>query len=92
MFAAVLSIAPGEARAFPDEPYSLDEGRKAHTKRFHLLGELGLFAGKLEGEQRSIVLSPLLEMRFQLTYNFLMQVQWGMAYANVDRDPDGDIP
>ena len=92
VFAAVLSIAPGEARAFPEEPYSLDEGRKAHTKRFHLLGELGLFAGKLEGEQRSIVLSPLLEMRFQLTYNFLMQVQWGMAYANVDLDPDGNIP
>ena len=84
LFAAVLWMAPGEARAYPEEPYSLDEGRKAHTKRFHLLGEIGLFAGKLDGDQRSIVLSPLFEMRFQLAYSFLMQVQWGFSYANVD--------
>ena len=84
LFAAVLWMAPGEARAFPEEPYSLDEGPKAHTKRFHLLGELGLFAGELGGDQRSIVLSPLFEMRFQLAYSFLMQVQWGFSYANVD--------
>ena len=87
----VWAVTPGEARAFPDEPYSLDEGKKAHTKRFHILGELGLFAGKLEGEQRSIILSPLFEMRFQFTYNFLMQIQWGMSYANVDRDAEGNI-
>ncbi|MGB5311508.1 MAG: hypothetical protein WBN38_05510, partial [Polyangiales bacterium] len=84
LFAAVLWMAPGQARAYPEEPYTLDEGPKAHTKRFHLLGELGLFAGKLDGDQRSIVLSPLFEMRFQLAYNFLMQVQWGFSYANVD--------
>ena len=82
------TLAPGEARAYPDEPFSLDEGRRAHTKRFHVLGELGMFAGKLEGDQRSIVMSPLFEMRFQLTYSFLMQVQWGMSYANVDRGED----
>lgn len=92
LFAAVLWLTPGEARAFPDEPYSLDEGKKAHTKRFHILGELGIFAGKLEGEQRSIIVSPLIEMRLQLTYSVLMQVVWGMSYANVDRDPDGNIP
>jgi hypothetical protein len=84
LFGAVLWMAPGEARAYPEEPYSLDEGSKAHTKRFHILGELGLFAGKLEGDQRSIVLSPIFEMRLQLSYNFLMQVQWGFSYANVD--------
>jgi len=88
VFATVLWMAPGEARAFPEEPYSLDEGKKAHTKRFHILGELGLFAGKLEGEQRSIVLSPLFEMRFQLAYSFLMQVQWGFSYANLDREDE----
>ncbi|UCF48393.1 MAG: hypothetical protein JSU89_14700 [Myxococcales bacterium] len=92
LFAAVLWLTPGEARAFPDEPYSLDEGKKAHTNRFHILGELGIFAGKLEGEQRSIIVSPLIEMRLQLTYSVLMQVVWGMSYANVDRDPDGNIP
>lgn len=92
LFAAVLWIAPGEARAYPAEPYSLDEGKKAHTKRFHILGELGMFAGKLEGEQRSIIMSPLFEMRFQLTYNLIMQTTWGFSYANVDRDPDGNIP
>jgi hypothetical protein len=84
LFGAALWMAPGEARAYPEEPYSIDEGSKAHTKRFHILGELGLFAGKLEGDQRSIVLSPIFEMRLQLSYNFLMQVQWGFSYANVD--------
>ena len=86
LFAAVLWLAPGEARAFPDEPSTLDEGKKAHTKRFHVLGELGTFAGKLEGDQRSIVMSPLVEMRFQLSYSVMMQAVWGMSYANVDRD------
>jgi hypothetical protein len=83
LLVTVISVAPGEARAYPAEPYSLDEGNKAHTKRFHILGELGLFAGKLEGDQRTIVLSPLVEMRFQLAYSVIMQVQWGFAYANV---------
>ena len=91
LFVSVLSLAPNEARAYPTEPYSLDEGKKAHTKRFHILGELGLFAGKLEGDQRSIVLSPLFEMRFQLAYSVVMQAMWGFSYANVDledADPD----
>jgi hypothetical protein len=92
LFAAVLWLAPGEARAFPDEPSTLDEGKKAHTKRFHILGELGTFAGKLEGEQRSIIMSPIVEMRFQLAYSVVMQATWGMSYANVDRDADGNIP
>lgn len=84
LFASALWLAPAEARAYPAEPYSLDEGKKAHTKRFHILGELGMFAGKLEGDQRSIIMSPVFEMRFQLTYNFLMQTVWGFSYANVD--------
>ena len=92
LFAAALWLAPGEARAFPDEPSTLDEGKKGHVKRFHILGELGMFAGKLEGEQRSIVMSPIIEMRFQLAYSVIMQAVWGMSYANVDRDPDGNIP
>jgi hypothetical protein len=84
--AVVLWLAPGQARAFPDEPSTLDEGQKAHTKRFHILGELGTFAGKLEGDQRSIVMSPIVEMRFQLAYSVVMQAVWGMSYANLDRD------
>jgi hypothetical protein len=90
LLVTVLAIAPGRARAYPAEPYSLDEGKKAHSKRFHLLGELGLFAGKREGDQRSIVLSPLFEMRFQLAYSVLMQVMWGFSYANVDREEDAE--
>ncbi len=90
--AAALWLAPGQARAFPDEPYSLDDGVKAHTKRFHILGEIGVFGGKLEGDQRSIVVSPLIEMRLQLAYNVLFQVVWGMSYANVDRSTDVDVP
>ncbi len=81
---APMWFLPGNASAFPDEPYTLDDGKKAHTKRFHVLGEIGLFAGKLEGDQRSILVSPLLELRLQLAYSALMQVVWGMAYANVD--------
>ncbi|TFH31271.1 MAG: hypothetical protein E4H00_03785 [Myxococcales bacterium] len=83
---AALWLTPGEARAFPDEPSALDEGTKPHTKRFHVLGELGMFAGKLEGDQRSIVMSPLVEMRFQLAYSVVMQAVWGMAYANLDTE------
>jgi hypothetical protein len=86
LLAVVLWLAPGEARAFPDEPSTLDEGEKAHTRRFHVLGELGMFAGKLEGDQRSIVMSPLIEMRFQLAYSVVMQAVWGMSYANLDRE------
>jgi len=86
LLGVVLWLAPGEARAFPEEPYSLDEGKKAHTKRFHVLGELGMFAGKLEGDQRSIVMSPIVEMRFQLAYSVVMQAVWGLSYANLDRD------
>jgi len=89
MLGAVLLLAPGSARAFPEEPYSLDEGKKAHSKRFHILGEVALFGGKLEGDQRSIVVSPLIEMRLQLTYNFLFQATWGMSYVNVDLE-EGD--
>jgi len=97
LFAAALWLSPGEARAFPDEPYGLDEGKKAHTKRFHVLGELGMFAGKRGDEdnpQRSIIISPLIEMRLQLAYSVLMQVVWGMSYANVDlddADPDNSF-
>jgi hypothetical protein len=97
LFAAALWLAPGEARAFPDEPYSLDEGKKAHTKRFHILGELGMFAGKRGTEddsQRSIIMSPLVEMRLQLAYSVVMQAVWGMSYANVDlddADPDNSF-
>lgn len=85
-------MSPSEARAFPDEPFSLDDGKKAHTKRFHILGEVGVFGGKLEGDQRSIVVSPLIEVRLQLAYNVIMQVVWGMSYANVDRSTDVDVP
>jgi len=89
LVAAALWLAPGQARAFPDEPYSLDEGKKAHTQRFHILGEVAVFGGKLEGDQRSIVVSPLIEMRLQLAYSFIMQVVWGMSYVNLDVE-DGD--
>jgi hypothetical protein len=89
LLAAALWLVPGGARAYPDEPFSLDEGAKAHTKRFHILGEIGLFAGKLEGDQKSVVVSPLLEMRLQLAYSVLFQVVWGMSYANVDREDSG---
>ena len=83
---SVLGLTPSQASAFPDEPYSLDEGSKAHTERFHILGELGLFAGNLEDGQKRVLVSPLIEMRLQLTYSVLFQVMWGMSYANVDND------
>lgn len=86
LFASVLWLAPGQARAFPDEPYSLDEGPKAHTKRFHILGELGLFAGNLEDGQKRVLVSPLFDLRLQLAYSVLFQITWGMSYANVDND------
>ena len=86
LFASVLWLAPGQASAFTDEPYSLDEGPKAHTKRFHILGELGLFAGNLEDGQKRVLVSPLFDLRLQIAYSVLFQVTWGMSYANVDND------
>jgi hypothetical protein len=91
LLAVVLWLAPGQARAFPDEPSTLDEGEKAHAKRFHILGELGMFAGKLEGDQRSIVVSPIVEMRFQLAYSVVMQAVWGMSYGNLDTEQGDPI-
>jgi hypothetical protein len=87
---AAWTVTPGEARAYPAEPYSLDEGKKAHSKRFHLLGELGVFAGELEGDQRTVLISPLVEMRLQLAYSVLMQVMWGFSYANVSLEDADD--
>ncbi len=89
LLAGALWLAPGEARAYPDEPFSLDEGKKAHTDRFHILGELGVYAGKGEADQKQVVISPLIEMRLQLAYSFLMQVVWGMSYANLKLDDGG---
>ena len=92
LVAAALWLTPGQARAFPEEPCSLDEGKKAHTQRFHILGEVAMFAGKLEGDQRSIVVSPIVEMRLQLTYDLLFQAKWGFSYVNVDREGDETEP
>ena len=89
LLAGMLWLAPGEARAYPDEPFSLDEGEKAHTDRFHILGEIGVYAGKGEADQKQVVLSPLIEMRLQLAYSFLMQVVWGMSYANLNLEDGG---
>ncbi len=89
LLAGMLWLAPGEARAYPDEPFSLDEGEKAHTDRFHILGEIGVYAGKGEADQKQVVISPLIEMRLQLAYSFLMQVVWGMSYANLNLEDGG---
>ncbi|HET6418013.1 MAG TPA: hypothetical protein VFG22_17090 [Polyangiales bacterium] len=89
LLAGMMWLAPGEARAYPDEPFSLDEGEKAHTDRFHILGEIGVYAGKGEADQKQVVISPLIEMRLQLAYSFLMQVVWGMSYANLNLEDGG---
>jgi hypothetical protein len=89
LLAGISWLAPGEARAYPDEPFSLDEGKKAHTDRFHILGEIGVYAGKGEADQKQVVISPLVEMRLQLAYSFLMQVVWGMSYANLNLEDGG---
>jgi hypothetical protein len=90
VLAAALWLAPGEARAFPDEPYSLDEGTNAHSKRFQILGELALFGGNIEGNARAVLVSPLFELRFQLAEHWLLDAAWGFSYVNLNPDRDND--
>jgi len=86
LVAAAAWLSPGEARAFPNEPNSLDEGTNAHSKRFQILGELAFFSGNaLEGGAKATLLSPLFEMRLQLAKNWLLDAAWGFAYVNLDR-------
>ena len=90
--AALLAAAtwgvPGEARAYPAEPYSLDEGLDAHSTRFQLLGELGMFFGNIEGGQRAVLMSPVFDLRLQLAEHWLLGATWGLAYVNLTQGED----
>ena len=91
LLAAAAWLSPGEARAFPDEPYSLDEGANAHSKRFQVLGELALFGGNIEGDAQAVMISPLFELRFQLAEHWVLDALWGFSYINLDQeDVDAD--
>jgi hypothetical protein len=90
LVAAAAWLSPGEARAFPNEPYSLDEGANAHNKRFQLLGELGFFAGRIEGEFKSRLVSPLFELRLQLAKHWLLDAAWGFSYVNLVDEGNDD--
>ena len=84
LLAAAAWLSPGEARAFPDEPRSLDEGANAHSKRFQVLGDLALFAGDIEGDAHAVLLSPVFELRFQLAEHWLLDAAWGFSYVNLE--------
>lgn len=91
LLAATAWLSPGEARAFPNEPNSLDEGTNAHSKRFQLFGELAFFAGNaFEGAATARLISPLFEMRLQLAKHWLLDVAWGFSYVNLDTEDDSD--
>jgi len=91
LLAATAWLSPGEARAFPNEPNSLDEGTNAHSKRFQLFGELAFFAGRIEGDFKSRLVSPLFEVRLQLAKHWLLDAAWGFSYVNlVDEQNDGN--
>lgn len=77
-------VAPGLARAFPDEPNSLDEGPDAHSSRFQLFGELGIFGGRTESGRAKTFLSPVFVMRLQLAEHWLLDTAWGFAYLNFE--------
>ena len=84
----VATAWPAEGRAFPDEPYSLDEAPNgARDERFHLWGELGIFTGDLRGT-KAIAFSPLFGLRLQFTQNVIMDLQWGLAHATLKPDND----
>ncbi|MCZ6807000.1 MAG: hypothetical protein O7F08_08615, partial [Deltaproteobacteria bacterium] len=90
LLASAAWLSPGGARAFPDEPNSLDEGANAHSKRFQILGELALFGGDIEGDAKAILLSPIFELRLQLAEHWLLDAAWGLAYVNLDADAGAD--
>lgn len=90
LLAAAAWLSPAEARAFPNEPNSLDEGANAHSKRFQLLGELAFFAGGIEGDAKARLLSPLFELRLQLAKHWLLDAAWGLSYVNLDGQDDAD--
>lgn len=93
LLAAASWLSPGEARAFPAEPLSLDEGKDAHSKRFQVLGDLVLFAGKLEGDTKAdIMLSPIFEMRLQLAENWILDAAWGFSYVKFVTGRGDDNP
>ncbi len=93
LIAAVwISVAawPSNVRAFPDEPYGLDEARDgAHSNRFHLWGELGIFAGDLN-DDKAFAFSPLFGLRLQFTKNVIMDTQWGLAHVTVKQNGSSD--
>ena len=86
LLVAAALVSPSAVRAFPNEPYSLDEGEDAHSKRFQLLGELGMFFGNIEGGADVKLLSPLFELRLQLADNWLLDAAWGFSYVNLTLD------
>lgn len=93
LVAMATFVAPGVARAFPDEPNSLDEGPDAHSSRFQLLGELGLFSGRTEDSKAKILLSPLFRLRLQLAEHWLLDTAWGFGYLSFrigDNDQTGN--
>ncbi|MGB5810253.1 MAG: hypothetical protein WBG86_06965 [Polyangiales bacterium] len=90
LLAAATWFVPEGARAFPDEPNSLDEGANAHDKRFQILGELAVFGGRIEGDAKvKALLSPLFQVRFQLAKHWILDTAWGFSYINL-RDQAND--
>ena len=85
---AALCGAPSSARAFPDEPASLDENPDgSHDARFHLLVDLATHFGKLEGA-KILTVSPLVAARLQFTEHVLLELQWGTSFQRIKRDND----
>lgn len=84
LLAAATWLSPGEARAFPDEPRSLDE--PVHSRAFQVLGDLALFAGNIEGDAHAVLLSPVFQLRFQLAEHWLLDAAWGFSYVKLDTD------
>ncbi|MEM7436439.1 MAG: hypothetical protein AAF436_14885 [Myxococcota bacterium] len=91
LLAGLVWMTPNEVRAFPDAPNSLDEGPDAHSKRFQLLGELGMFFGDIEGDAKvKALISPLFQLRLQLAKNWILDTAWGFSYINL-RDQNDEV-
>ena len=84
-----MFLTPVDARAFPDEPYSLDETPDgAHDKHVHLWTDVGLVIGGIVGGD-IFALSPVVGTRFGFTDHWILEAQWGFSIASFKPDNGG---
>lgn len=80
-----MAAWPAEVKAFPDEPYSLDEAPDGvRDDALHIWADLAFSKGNRGDGSGVLALSPLFGVRVQFAKHVIMDAQWGLSYAKVD--------